>query len=134
MATESTRGATYEGLPCNRCGNRTRSRATRRCVPCNRRWAYASRDPAIKAERKRRTGTPCDICWGAMPTPNYDEKDGVHRGWLCGRCNLMLGHALDNPDTLNNAARYIQSAHGYSKRATVRFGGEHDRQGQTRVW
>lgn len=34
------------------------------------------------------------------------------RGILCHRCNLMLGHALDDPERLRAGADYIERARG----------------------
>lgn len=31
-----------------------------------------------------------------------------YRGLLCNRCNLGIGHFLDNPDTLESAAKYLR--------------------------
>jgi len=31
------------------------------------------------------------------------------RGLLCRDCNLMLGHAQDNPDILREAANYLEA-------------------------
>lgn len=57
----------------------------------------------------------CAIC----PTPlllldknthvDHDHVTGIVRGLLCSHCNLMLGHAKDNPDTLRSAASYLES-------------------------
>jgi hypothetical protein len=43
-----------------------------------------------------------------MQQPCYDEIEGVFRGWLCHHCNLILGHAQDNPGTLRLLADYIE--------------------------
>ena len=34
---------------------------------------------------------------------------GPLRALLCGDCNIMLGHAKDNPDFLRKGADYIES-------------------------
>ena len=39
---------------------------------------------------------------------DHDHKSGQIRGVLCHRCNLVLGHSLDNIDTLKGAIKYLQ--------------------------
>jgi hypothetical protein len=56
----------------------------------------------------------CEICGG----PSGDPKRGMHfdhchktgrfRGWLCRKCNLMLGHAEDDASRLRAGAAYLE--------------------------
>ena len=39
---------------------------------------------------------------------DHDHETGIIRGLLCTRCNLLLGYALDNPQTLRNLAMYLE--------------------------
>jgi hypothetical protein len=32
----------------------------------------------------------------------------LHRGWLCQKCNTILGFANDDPDRLRRLANYIE--------------------------
>ncbi len=55
----------------------------------------------------------CAICkqsiaYDKMNT-DHDHKTGKIRGLLCWSCNLMLGNAKDNLDTLRTAVRYLSS-------------------------
>lgn len=60
----------------------------------------------------------CAIC--GSPTPRWRgafhldhcHKTNVFRGVLCGPCNLLLGHAHDDPTILRLAADYLESAPG----------------------
>jgi len=51
----------------------------------------------------------CGICHKPMKIPNVDHNHatGVIRGFLCGSCNLGLGHFKDDPILLTNATRYL---------------------------
>lgn len=64
----------------------------------------ADRDKMVE-----RQGGRCALC-GAHDTKlqvDHDHKSGMVRGVLCRHCNLMLGHAKDNPETLKKAVDYL---------------------------
>lgn len=94
------------------------------------------RDPARKRQHKRSNlmrkfgmtpdqwealflsqGNGCAICL----TTNPGSKSGWHtdhchtskkvRGILCHHCNIMLGHAKDNPVTMQYAIDYLRRHH-----------------------
>ena len=55
----------------------------------------------------------CEIC-GAFGKDfkkglcyDHDHLTGEFRGWLCTRCNLVLGFVKDNPDTLKALSDYL---------------------------
>ena len=54
----------------------------------------------------------CNICAVSFTTtrPNldHDHATGQLRSLLCSPCNLMLGHAKDNPVVLIRASEYIR--------------------------
>ena len=59
-------------------------------------------------------GYKCKICPSTDPKHNsgkfvvdHCHTNGQVRGLLCGECNLMLGKAHDNIDTLQNAITYL---------------------------
>lgn len=39
---------------------------------------------------------------------DHDHASNAVRGLLCESCNLALGHAKDNPETLEGLARYLR--------------------------
>lgn len=55
----------------------------------------------------------CGICGTHTPGgrggfhTDHDHATGNFRGPLCHHCNLLLGQARDNPDTLAAAIRYL---------------------------
>jgi len=60
-------------------------------------------------------GNSCAICrtktWG-RPSPSIDHchSTNVVRGLLCNDCNRGLGLFRDNPEALENAAKYIRAS------------------------
>ena len=59
-------------------------------------------------------GGLCAICGADNPQwtkdwhVDHDHETGVNRGILCHKCNLMLGLAVDNVDTLLRAVAYLK--------------------------
>ncbi len=58
-------------------------------------------------------GSCCAICRTDAPGKKTWSVDHCHntstvRGLLCNNCNLMLGHAKDSKDTLQNAIDYLR--------------------------
>lgn len=50
----------------------------------------------------RSTAATNGICY------DHDHASGAPRGWLCDRCNKVLGLARDNPDLLHKMAEYVE--------------------------
>lgn len=50
-----------------------------------------------------------DRAGNATAQLDHCHASGEFRGWLCTRCNHMLGHAKDNPEVLRKAADYIDA-------------------------
>lgn len=73
--------------------------------------------PAEFAEMLAAQGGRCAICgtdspgdrdWHLDHDHAFERRDRRgHRGILCAHCNVMLGQAGDNPQTLLNAAAYL---------------------------
>lgn len=59
-------------------------------------------------------GNLCAICRTDQPggghfwSTDHDHKTKMVRGILCHHCNLILGHAKDNPATLLAAIAYLR--------------------------
>ena len=83
-----------------------------------------SRDPRRKAQvnlgranlNARRLGLPdaaarvgpCELC-GRVESRSWDHdhKSGLFRGWLCSRCNLVLGRVEDDGELLAAMSEYV---------------------------
>jgi len=70
-------------------------------------------DPVLVADYRATHDGLCDICHaepsGGRPWlyVDHDHKTGAFRGFLCGRCNVGLGHFLDDPRKLRSAIDYL---------------------------
>ena len=66
-----------------------------------------------KAKMLQAQGNICVICLTDTPTGKGDfhvdhcHRTGLVRKLLCASCNLMLGMAKDNPETLTRAVGYL---------------------------
>jgi len=63
----------------------------------------------------RRSGNRCQCCripfsrlLRQRPNVDHCHATGKIRGILCNRCNVLLGHAFDNPKILRQCARYLE--------------------------
>lgn len=58
----------------------------------------------------RKKPDSCEIC-GAMSVIHFDHdhKTGKFRGWICRRCNLVLGMVKDNQELLVDLSNYLKS-------------------------
>lgn len=94
-------------------GNRERNRKRRAAKP-DRYAIYEIRknykvtlQEAERLYNLRKAG--CSICGSkTRPMIDHDHESGMVRGILCGHCNLALGHAQEDPERLEELARYIR--------------------------
>jgi hypothetical protein len=59
---------------------------------------------------KRKKPSQCELC-GAMGLIcfDHDHATGKFRGWICRRCNLVLGLAKDSTELLSTLINYLNS-------------------------
>jgi hypothetical protein len=82
--------------------------------------AYAERQRAKQEDLMGRPRpTTCELC-GQPPNGrgskaksahicfDHDHATGRPRGWLCDRCNKVLGMVKDNPELLRILAAYLE--------------------------
>lgn len=73
----------------------------------------------LNRKREQESGRPrpdvCDIC--AKPNQikkpiywDHCHSTGKFRGWLCHRCNTILGKIDDDPEMLRKMAAYLEQA------------------------
>lgn len=67
----------------------------------------------------RAPGRSCEICGflfvldaGQYFAPHWDHSHvtGKFRGWLCFRCNIVLGYYKDNPQVFQQFVTYLQDS------------------------
>ena len=71
--------------------------------------------PSIYEHVMLMQGGECEICGAAESGSNrskyfavdHDHETGDTRGCLCHNCNLLLGHAKDDPTLLKKASEYL---------------------------
>lgn len=76
-----------------------------------------------EAERVAMAGRPrpteCDICGPVAVGPivfDHSHAHGHFRGWLCDRCNKVLGLMKDDPALLRSLAQYLENDDGQTQR------------------
>lgn len=89
-----------------------------------RRWQTERNPEAFDAANIRKNGgteptrprpETCELCGqgeGYRRRISYDHchSTGVFRGWLCTRCNFVLGHMKDDAALLRKMADYLAAA------------------------
>ncbi|MEK6897606.1 MAG: endonuclease domain-containing protein [Nanoarchaeota archaeon] len=94
---------------------------------------WAKRNPEKHREQSRRSskkwdlkrceklaGCPkperCEVCGSSLKICfDHDHKTGKFRGWICDRCNRILGFAKDDSKLLRDLANLIDSSNGRLK-------------------
>jgi len=72
------------------------------------------REQKLAFEAGRPRPGVCDLCRGNGGGIVFDHChiEGNFRGWLCDRCNKVLGLIRDNPRLLRRMAQYLEKANG----------------------
>ena len=72
------------------------------------------REEKLAAIAGRRRPDHCDICGGNAGGIVFDHchSKGHFRGWLCDRCNKVLGLIYDDRDLLRSMANYLEITDG----------------------
>jgi hypothetical protein len=92
-----------------------RVKTKRRSDPEGQRARVAKFKAKKEAERVaiagRQRPSVCDICSGNHHLGivfDHCHRSGKFRGWLCDRCNKVLGSMKDDPKILRKMARYLE--------------------------
>jgi hypothetical protein len=115
-------GGCFEWKPLEEFHKSRNSKAGRdhRCKPCNRRRMHERSLLKLYGltwekwtELVEAQGGRCAICGQAPVGATVLDVDHCHdsqriRGLLCRPCNVLLGHAKDDPACLRRAAEYLE--------------------------
>lgn len=108
LKNRALRFFTPRGRVCADCRKRSRSKASHE----NRVQDVYGLEPGEYDRLFRAQGGKCAICGGTRRqrlSVDHCHKTGVVRGLLCRMCNgRLLTSARDNPNTLRNAADYLE--------------------------
>lgn len=122
-------GAKYyeTGEPCKKGHVAKRRVSNYRCTECIKENTKRKKEAAKQAEAGRARPHCCEIC-GARKRIVFDHehKSGRFRGWICDRCNKVLGLCYDDSTLLRKLGSYLDGwNHGQAhieetKRAAVK--------------
>lgn len=67
-----------------------------------------------EAQAGRPRPSACEICSEISERVVFDHchTGGHFRGWICDRCNRVLGSVKDDPNLLRKLATYVEIGHG----------------------
>jgi hypothetical protein len=75
---------------------------------------YTARNKIIKLAEKTITRPKtefCELCGSSKKICfDHDHKTNKFRGWLCGRCNMVLGSVEDNIELLEAMINYLKQS------------------------
>lgn len=104
--------------PCRKCGVEILYRVKntgsydRRCKSCqtkDRRFSRYAKMGLSKAKREASLHGRCEVCLKKCKrVQDHCHATGKARGRLCVSCNLILGHAKDDPELLYQLASYLE--------------------------
>lgn len=64
----------------------------------------------------------CEICYERGKIDfDHSHKTLLFRGWICRRCNLVLGMVKDNPILLKNLALYLSIQDDKTRPKQIRY-------------
>lgn len=74
----------------------------------NPRWSGGNKLARLEKIAGRKKPELCEIC-GAMGRICFDHnhETGKFRGWICHRCNVVLGFVKDNSELLKSLSDYL---------------------------
>jgi hypothetical protein len=121
----------FTGRPCKHGHVADRETRSGKCLGCkmpssanfreyNTRWALKHPGRMQEVKYRFRYGVElsdlppkpdlCEICGGRHPKIVLDHchATGLFRGWLCDRCNRVLGSVNEDPNLLRQIAEYCE--------------------------
>ncbi len=96
----------------------SQARNRRKADPEGNRRRSAAFKARKEAEREQQAGrakpSKCEVCkeFHIRIVWDHCHASGKFRGWICDRCNRVLGLVYDNQATLKKLARYLDKCDG----------------------
>lgn len=74
----------------------------------NPRYSGGNKLKRQEKEAGRKKPEQCEVC-GSLGRIcfDHDHNTGSFRGWICARCNIVLGLVKDNKELLKSLERYL---------------------------
>jgi hypothetical protein len=75
---------------------------------------WRGKEDRYRARQEAKAGRPrptcCEVCGNDKARIVFDHchQRGIFRGWLCSHCNVILGHAKDDPNRLRKLIAYLE--------------------------
>jgi len=86
----------------------------------SRLWAAGKNKRVLKHQEKiagRERPEQCEICGEiGIICFDHDHSNGKFRGWICARCNFVLGLVKDNSKLLIELIKYLENYENIQKR------------------
>ena len=96
-------------------GWKEKPRVTTSWYQRNREYAKKKRKIDYRRMLEEKAGRPkpknCDACGGTKRICfDHCHKTGEFRGWLCESCNVLIGFAKDDINTLKRLVKYLEKS------------------------
>lgn len=115
---EASKKYYFSDRPCARGHLSVRYKSSRGCKECSLINEIKSRKGRQEARAGRPRSASCEICgkYGKIVF-DHDHDSDVFRGWICSRCNFVLGEVGDSQELLMKLVEYINKSSQFASPA-----------------